>query len=125
MVFVDYLSSPFANLANDKQMILSATSNTLVVNSIMVCNLGSQNIRFNLKKLRSNGIPVEIFYLNELEIKAYQTIDIIKELGFDIFLQYQQTPEINDSLICFSNGINQKFDCEICYTKLNEAPYLS
>lgn len=122
MVFVDYLSSPFANLANNKQMILSATSNVLVVNSIIVCNLGGQNIRFNLKKVRSQITPVEIYYLNELEIKAYQTIDVIKELGFNIFLQYQPLPAISDSLVCFSNGLNQKFDCEVCYSSLNELP---
>ena len=123
MIFVDYLSAPFAKLANNKQTILSATSNVLVVNSIIVCNLGGQNIRFNLQKVRGQATPIEIYYLNELEIKAYQTIDVIKELGFNVFLQYQQTPTISDSLVCFSKGLNQKFDCEVCYSKLNEAPY--
>ena len=123
MIFVNYLSTPFTNLVNVKQTILSATSNVLVVNSIIICNRTGQNIRFNLKKVRNQNTPVEIFYLNELEIKPYKTIDAIEELGLNIFLQYQETPAISDSLICFSNGIKQQFDCEVFYSKLNETPY--
>ena len=123
MNFVDYETSPFANLANTPQTILSATTNVLVVNSIIVCNRTGRSLRFNLKKLRAQDTPVEIFHLNELEIKPYKTIDAIEELGLNIFLQYQQTPAIGDSLICFSNGLNQTFDCEVLYSKLNEAPY--
>ena len=123
MIFVDYLSTPFTNLVNVKQTILSATSNVLVVNSIIICNRTGQNIRFNLKKVRNQNTPVEIFYLNEVEIKPYQTIDAIEQLGFNIFLQYQQDPVISDSLVCFSNGLKQVFDCEVFYSKLNETPY--
>lgn len=123
MIFIDYLSTPFANLANNKHTILSANSNVLVVNSIIVCNRTGQSLRFNLKKIRTQNTNVEIFYLNEVEIKPYQTIDAIEKLGFNIFLQYQQEPAINDSLACFSNGLKQVFDCEVFYSKLNEAPY--
>lgn len=122
MNFVDYLTIPFSNLANNKQVILSATSNVLVVNNIIVCNRTGQSIRFNLKKLRSQDTLVEIFHLNELEIKPYKTIDAIEELGFNIFLTFQQTPAISDSLVCFSNGLNQKFDCEVNYSSLKELP---
>lgn len=123
MNFVDYETSPFANLANTPQTILSATTNVLVVNSIIVCNRTGQSIRFNLKKVRTQNTTVEIFLLNEVEIKPYQTIDAIEELGFNIFLHYQQEPAISDSLVCFSNGLKQVFDCEVFYSKLNEAPY--
>ena len=122
MNFVDYLTIPFANLENTPQTILSATSNVLVVNNIIICNRTGQSIRFNLKKLRSQDTPVEIFHLNEVEIKPYKTIDAIKELGLNIFLTFQQTPAISDSLICFSNGSTQKFDCEVNYTALKELP---
>lgn len=122
MNFVDYQTIPFANLANTPQTILSATSNVLVVNNIIVCNRTGQSLRFNLKKLRSQDTPVEIFHLNELEIKPYKTIDAIEELGLNIFLQYQESPAISDSLICFSNGSTQKFDCEVNYTALKELP---
>ena len=122
MNFVDYQTSPFANLANTPQTILSATSNVLVVNNIIVCNRTGQSIRFNLQKLRAQDTPVEIFHLNELEIKPYKTIDAIEELGLNIFLTFQETPAISDSLICFSNGIKQQFDCEVNYTALKELP---
>lgn len=121
--FADYLSTPFANLANESQLLLMANSNTLTVNSIIVCNRSSTVIRFNLKKFRTSTNQVEIFYVNEFEIKPYQTIDILKELKVSIFLQYQENPSIIDSLVCFSNGAKQVFDCEIFYTRLNEAPY--
>ena len=50
MNFIDYKTNLFANLANTPQTILSATSNVLVVNNIIVCNRTGQNIRFNFKK---------------------------------------------------------------------------
>lgn len=122
MNFIDYINVPFANLAKTPTTILSATSSVLVVGSIVVCNRTGQTMRFNLKKLRSQEVPVEIFHLNELEIKPYKTIDAIKELGVNIFLRYQKTPAISDSLICFSNGSGQNFDCEVNYTSLKELP---
>lgn len=123
MIFADYLSVPYSNLANTKTTMLFTTSNTLVVNSIIVCNLTGNNIRFNLQKSRASAAPVEIFYIHEFEIKPYHTVDILKELRFNVFLQYQENPSIVDSLICFSNGSKQLFDCEVSYTRLNEAPY--
>ena len=122
MNFVDYQTNLFANLANTPQTILSATSNVLVVNNIIVCNRTGQSLRFNLKKLRTQDTPVEIFHLNELEITPYKTIDAIEELGLNIFLTFQETPAISDSLVCFSNGKSQQFDCEVNYTALKELP---
>ena len=122
MNFVDYQTNLFANLANTPQTILSTTSNVLVVNNIIVCNRTGQSLRFNLKKLRTQDTPVEIFHLNELEITPYKTIDAIEELGLNIFLTFQETPSISDSLVCFSNGKSQQFDCEVNYTALKELP---
>lgn len=122
-VFVDYLYNRFVNIAplvDAPQTILTADTNVLIVNSIIVCNYGEQDIRFNLKKV---GSTIDNFLTYNLEIKSYKTdqsdsrklntIDVIALVGMQIFL------EIGDSLICYSNGYTQKFDCEVSYTKLN------
>jgi hypothetical protein len=125
-IFVDYPSNPFANLANVPTTLLTSgfliDPHVLVVNGIIVCNTGAQAIRFNLQKLRTQASPVEIYYVKEFEVKAYQTVDIITALGLQIFLEYKVLPSVHDSLICFSNSPTQKFDCEITYTRLNETP---
>ena len=122
MVFVDYLSNPFANLSNIATEIIAATSNVIQVNSLIVCNRGAQDIRFNLQKVRVAAIPTQIFYVNEFIIKGYNSIDVLKELGLNIFLEYSVIPSVSDSLVCFSGGYSQKFDCEVTYTRLNETP---
>lgn len=65
--------------------------------------------------------PITIFYINELEIKPYTTIDIIDITGV-LQLEYNLTPYVSDSLVCFSNGYTQLFDCDVCYAQLNELP---
>ena len=125
VIFVDYPSNPFSNLANIPTTILATTTHPLQVNGLIVCNRGSEDIRFFLKKNRAQTSPVEIFYLNELEIKAYDTVDVVALKGLQIFLEYESSlpgPSKNDSLICYTKGYTQKFDCEISYTRLNDLP---
>lgn len=124
--YVSYLSSPFPEfsiITNDRpQTILTASAHTLFVNGLMICNRTPAAMQFNLQKKRIQSLSdVTIFYINEYEIPAYGVVDVIADLGLQIFLQYQTTPTaISDSLICFSNGYTQVFDCEISYTQLNE-----
>lgn len=67
------------------------------------------------------NIPSSVFLINELEIKPYSTIDLIDTTGV-IHLQYNNSPYISDSLVCFSNGYTQLFDCDVNYVQLNELP---
>lgn len=60
-----------------------------------------------------------IYYINELEVAPYSTLDIIERTG-PLNIVYSREPYINDKLICFSNGYTQLFDCEVVYTQLNE-----
>lgn len=122
MQFIDYLSVLFAGINKTPTTLITTDSHTLVINSLIVCNRGSTPIRFYLKKVRTGGNPTEIFYINEFEIKAYDTVDIVKEKGLNIFLRYSQTPTISDSLVCYSNGLSQQFDCELNYAQLKELP---
>jgi len=120
-IFVDYPSNIFAGVSNTPATILVADTNVLWVTAIIVCNRGAAPIRFNLQKVRTQTSPVTIFYVKELEIKPYTTIDIIDITGV-LQLKYNLTPSISDSLVCFSNGYTQIFDCEVCYAQLNELP---
>jgi len=120
-IFVDYPSNIFAGVSNTPQTIVVADTNVLWVAAIIVCNRGAAPIRFNLQKVRDQISPVTIFYVNELEIKPYATIDIIDITGV-LQLEYSLTPSISDSLVCFSNGYTQIFDCDVCYAQLNELP---
>lgn len=123
-IFVDYPSNPFANITNVPTTILIADTNPLQINGLIVCNRVGQPIRFNLKKIRTQTTPVEIFYVNELPIGPYETVDVVAKIGLQIFLEYSTTPNplISDSLICFTNGYTQICDCEISYTRLNDLP---
>lgn len=123
-IFVDYPSNPFADISETPTTILVADTHPLIVNGLIVCNKGAQDIRFNLKKLRTQISPIEIYYINEFEIKAFETVDVIARLGLQIFLEYRANPSVVDSLVCFTNGYTQILDCEISYTRLNDLPLL-
>lgn len=90
-------------------------SNTQWVQTSTVTTVGTDAIIF------ISNLPTRIFYVNELEIKPYSTIDIIDITGV-INLEYSLTPYVSDSLVCFSNGYTQIFDCDVCYAQLNELP---
>lgn len=130
-IFVDYPVNPFSGLTSTPTTILATGSvlnlHPLQVNSITICNRGAQDIRFNLQRNRTGDNPVTTFIINQFEIKAYETVEIMERLGLQIFLEYSAAPNpiIIDSLICFSNGYTQIFDCEVDYTRLNDLPLLS
>jgi hypothetical protein len=125
-IFLDYPVNPFSGLKNTPTTILATGSgsnlHTLTVNSITICNRGAQNIRINLKRSRTGATSISNFLINEFEIAAYATVELIKQFGLGIFLEYSTSPSIIDSLICFSNGYTQIFDCEVNYSRLNELP---
>jgi len=92
-IFTTYPSNPFPNLANTPTTILASDYNTnphtLIVNGLSICNRGSQPIRINLQNIRTQSTPIDpTFYLNAFEIKPYQTVDIVREKGLEISLEY-------------------------------------
>lgn len=60
-----------------------------------------------------------IYHINELEISPYSTIDVIDITGV-LQLDFNVIPYVSDSLVCFSNGYTQVFDCDVNYVQLNE-----
>jgi hypothetical protein len=130
-IFVDYLSNPFSNL-------ITTGTNSLWVQSLIVTNTGEENIRVNLKFIRTtthlSDPPsiIEIFLAKNFLVPSYKTIssqeppvlyntvDLVKVLGIPMNLQH--TPEITESLAIYSNGYTQIFDCSVIYSRLNELP---
>jgi len=137
-IFVDYLSNPFSNLSNTPQIIITTSTNSLWVQSLIVTNLGEEDIRVNLKFMRTTThlsdppSTIEIFLAknflvpsyktisNQKELVLYNTVDLVKVLGIPMNLQY--TSEITESLTIYSNGYTQIFDCSVIYSRLNELP---
>lgn len=117
----------FNDLNNVPTTILEALVYPLRITNIIICNKGAGDMRINLQINTTipNIDPTHL--ISDLLIKGYNTmgsekyntIDLIKEvIGSDLKL-----PEINDSLICFSNGPTQVFDCTIIYYTLNELTF--
>jgi len=131
-IFIDYKSNPFNNLNNTPQTIVETTANTLWVQSIIITNLGESDIRINLKFVRATTPSVpEIFLTKDFLIPAatnpreyrdrtlFNTVDLVEVLGIKKNLQYGVG--LTESLVCYSNGYSQVFDCCVDYSSLNES----
>lgn len=123
MSFIEYKNDLFNGLNNIQTEILSSSTNgvDLFVDSIIICNTEKRPLRFTLKKLRTATTNVEINLINELKILPYSTINILQDLGPSLLLQYSSSPSLIDSLVCYSKGENQKFDCNISYSFLTNS----
>jgi hypothetical protein len=131
--FVDLPVNRFTNLSNTPQVIVSTSpstnTNALNIDSITICNRGAQPILIFLKRIRvDNGSTMENFIVNYFEIDGYNqsnysSVNIVGELELQIRLNYQPIPSpLYESLVCYSNGYTQVFDCEVNYTKFNDLP---
>lgn len=118
MNFVEYDSLIFSNLADQKVALLSA-ENTVFLNAVNVCNTTIEDIRVNLKTVRLLSDPIENFNVHNVLIKPNQSCNLVSLFGLEIFLRD------GDSILCFSGGYTQQFDCTVCYTKFNELPMKS
>jgi len=127
-VFIDEKSNVFAGLNKIPTIIVetgaNSISNTVVIDSIIIFNLKSETIRINLQKIRTSSLDTTMNYTKYLEVKGYQTVDLLKKLELEgLKLYYQTSPEIKDKLICFSDTPTQIFDCEVNYNILKETPF--
>jgi len=125
-VFVDYDSNPFVDLSEVPTTILVTDAHPIVVLGILVTNRGSEAIRFTLKHLETTISPIETVSIPEFEIKPLTAVDIVAEFGLTIILKYKEAPDpsLVSSLICFTNGYTQKFDCTVSYQVLKDLPLL-
>jgi hypothetical protein len=125
--FVDWVRYPFSNLSNEPQTIIVADTHVLEVTSIKVTNLGTQPIRINLKQITTQASPVEVFLLKNSELGPYESKNLIDIIGNEdsITLEYSSSPSVSDSLVCYSNGYSQQFDCVVKAFVLKELPWNS
>ncbi len=134
MNFITYSTSLFPNLSQAQQIILESSTHTSHVNSINICNISTNSIRVNLVKkvIGSDLSNIEVFIVKNLEIPASvtgkidskSTVNLVSLFGLDLFLPVNDIGSVNytTQLICYSNGINQNFDCVVDYTIFVEAP---
>ena len=132
MKFVNYAIQITPNLKNTPSVLLQATDSTLYVNSITICNMSLNNIRFNLQMVTtgSDGSSVSGFVLQNLDIpvktdldkNSKSTINLVSAFGLEIFLPVTITSEVTykTKLMGFSNGVQQTFDSTITYTSFVE-----
>lgn len=132
MNFVNYNTSILPSLNFTQQVILGSSLNTLYVNSITVCNQSNNDIRINLIKKISgtDGSSTQSFIVNNVEVQApvtgkkdsKSTINLISLFGLNIYLPVMVNAGVTytTELICYSNGINQNFDCTVDYTTFIE-----
>ena len=113
MNFIKPVRLLFSNLIDSKTALFSAEGN-VVIKSIRCCNKSSNNIRLSLQVIALLETPEqEAFIADNLLILPNQTTDLLA-------ISYGSSSEIvehrlldGDSLICYSNGYDQKFDCII------------
>lgn len=133
-IFTAYKSNPFSNLANVPQTIITATTSSWI-QAIIITNLGEEEIGINLKFKSISGTgTTEIFLVKNFGIPSFRnpiaykdktlfnTVDLVDILGIPKNLQFAVSPPLTESLICYSNGYSQQFDCCVEYTQLNSTP---
>lgn len=114
MNFISYQSLIFANLADQKTVLLSVEK-PVFLNAVNICNISEINIRINLQIVRLLVSPQqENFLVKNVLLQPNETHNLMSLGNLDVFLKD------GDNLLCFSNGYSQLFDCTICYTELNE-----
>jgi hypothetical protein len=58
-IFVNYPSNIFSSINNTARTIVNANTNVLWITDINICNRGAAPIRFNLQKVRTEGLMLE------------------------------------------------------------------
>lgn len=108
----------FSELGAVRAEILKASGHSITLNSIIVCNTNSSAIRLNLQKI---SLDTTIYYIKNFEIKAGDTINLIKKFDLDIMLYYAEVEALEESLVSFtSSPATLKYDCEVNYTEILE-----
>ena len=114
MHFTSYESLIFANLADQKTVLLSVEKPTFL-NAVNICNTSEENIRINIQIVRLLSDPKQkSFLVRNVLIQPNESHNLIALGNLEVFLKD------GDNVLCFSNGYSQLFDCTICYTELNE-----
>jgi hypothetical protein len=126
-VFIDQIPVIFSNISNTPTVLVDTAviGHPVQVESLSVCNTGTETIRLNVKRTRG---ATSVFVIKEFEIKPFQTVEIIDNPNISsnvryMLLQYLSTPfVVSEVLTLFTNGSIQICDCTISYAVIKELP---
>lgn len=113
MNFIRPIRLLFNNLG-DAKTVLFSSEGKVVIKSIRCCNKSGRNIRLNLqvKALLENPIQ-EAFIAENLLILPNQTTDLLAIIYGNSSELVEHRLLDGDSLVCYSDGYDNKFDCII------------
>ena len=113
MNFIKPIRLLFNNLSDSKTALFSAEGN-VVIKSIRCCNKSGRNIRLSLQVIALLEDPVqEAFIQEKLLILPNQTTDLLAIIYGNASEVVEHRLFDGDSLICYSDGYDDKFDCII------------
>ena len=113
MNFIKPIRLLFNNLSDSRTALFSAEGN-VVIKSIRCCNKSGRNIRLNLQVIALLENPVqEAFIQEKLLILPNQTTDLLAIIYGNASEVVEHRLFDGDSLICYSDGYDDKFDCII------------
>ncbi|UXM65446.1 hypothetical protein [Megaira polyxenophila phage MAnkyphage_25.80] len=113
MNFIRPIRLLFNNLSDAKTALFTSESN-VVIKSIRCCNKSGRNIRLNLQVIALLENPIqEAFIQEKLLILPNQTTDLLAIIYGNSSEVVEHRLFDGDSLICYSDGYDDKFDCII------------
>lgn len=113
MNFIKPIRLLFNNLSDSRTALFSAEGN-VVIKSIRCCNKSGRNIRLNLQVIALLENPIqEAFIIQNLLILPNQTTDLLGIIYGGASEVVEHRLLNGDSLICYSDGYDDKFDCII------------
>lgn len=113
MNFIKPIRLIFNNLSDSKTALFSSEGN-VVIKSIRCCNKSGRNIRLNLQVIALLENPIqEAFIQEKLLILPNQTTDLLAIIYGGASEVVEHRLFDGDSLICYSDGYDDKFDCII------------
>lgn len=113
MNFINPIRLLFNNLSDSKTALFTSEGN-VVIKSIRCCNKSGRNIRLNLQVIALLENPIqEAFIIQNLLILPNQTTDLLGIVYGGASEVVEHRLLNGDSLICYSDGYDDKFDCII------------
>lgn len=113
MNFIKPIRLLFNNLSDSKTALFTSEGN-VVIKSIRCCNKSGRNIRLSLQVIALLENPIqEAFIIQNLLILPNQTTDLLGIVYGGASEVVEHRLLNGDSLICYSDGYDDKFDCII------------
>ncbi len=103
----------FSDLADDQTVLLSSVDNSYI-DMILFVNKTDSSIQINLKFIKVIDVPdpIENFLAWNLTIPQGESVNVVAKYNLVLWLGD------TDSLISFSNGYNQTYDCTLTYRRM-------